>query len=95
MSSPDKLTGEKVTNAVNTDDFGGNSTRLDDPGGGSASATSTGNVMDHMGENNIGGGSTNSPSKCTLPLASSASCGAGARELVRGRGSGSEGAKCP
>ena len=50
MSSPDKLTGEKVTNAVNTDDFGGNSTRLDDPGGGSASATSTGNVMDHMGD---------------------------------------------
>ena len=28
MSSPDKLTGEKVTNAVDTDDFGGSSARV-------------------------------------------------------------------
>ena len=48
MSSSDKLTGEKVTNVVNTDDFGGSSARLDDPGGGNASTESTGDVMDHM-----------------------------------------------
>ena len=48
MSSSDKLTGEKVTNVVNTDDFGGSSARLDDPSGGNASTESTGDVMDHM-----------------------------------------------
>ena len=56
MSSPEKLTG-KVTNTLDTDDFGGSSARLDDPGGGNASTESTGDVMDHMGKNNLGGGS--------------------------------------
>ena len=62
MSSPDKLTGEKATNAVNTDDFGGSSSRLDDLAGGNAlsssSVESTGGVMDHMGKDNIDGSST-------------------------------------
>ena len=50
MSSPDKLTGEKATNAVNTDDFGGSSARLDDPGGGNALSSSSveSTELDHM-----------------------------------------------
>ena len=69
MSSPDKLTGEKVTNAVDTDDFGGSSARLDDPGGGivlsSSSVESTGDVMDNMGKDNLGGGNSNDLDSCS------------------------------